>query len=66
MTSHIALLVIIDISLNYCNGDSSAWEFEANIWARVLFFAITEEHPLEPILMFIQKIGSNIFIQNEC
>ncbi|CAL5197917.1 unnamed protein product [Lathyrus oleraceus] len=54
----------IDISLNYDDGDFSAWEFEANRWARVLFLAITEEHPLEPILMFIQKIGSNIFKQN--
>lgn len=41
----------IDISLNYDDGDFSAWEFEANRWARVLFLAITEEHPLEPILM---------------
>ncbi|MCH85534.1 tRNA/rRNA methyltransferase SpoU family protein, partial [Trifolium medium] len=54
----------IDISLNFDDGDFSAWEFEASRWARVLFLAITEEHPLEPILMFIQKIGSNIFKHN--
>ncbi|CAI8609508.1 unnamed protein product [Vicia faba] len=62
--SFISNHLSIDISLNYDDGDLSAWEFEANRWARVLFLAITEEHPLEPILMFIQKIGSNIFIQN--
>lgn len=41
----------MDTSLNFDDDDFSAWEFEANRWARVLFLAITEEHPLEPILM---------------
>lgn len=40
----------IDISLNYDDDDLSAWEFEANRWARVLFLAIKEEHHVEPIL----------------
>lgn len=62
--SFISNHLSIDISRNFDDGDFSAWEFEANRWARVLFLAITEEHPLEPILMFIQKIGSNIFKQN--
>ncbi|CAJ2663943.1 unnamed protein product [Trifolium pratense] len=62
--SFISNHLSIDISLNFDDGDFSAWEFEANRWARVLFLAITEERPLEPILMFIQKIGSNIFKQN--
>ncbi|KAJ1415056.1 hypothetical protein SESBI_18418 [Sesbania bispinosa] len=52
-----------DISLNYDDEDMSAWEFEANRWTRVLLLAIKEEHPLEPILMFIQNIGSGIFKQ---
>ncbi|KAK7330831.1 hypothetical protein VNO77_25035 [Canavalia gladiata] len=54
----------IDVSLNYDDEDLSAWEFEANRWARVLFLAIKEEHPLEPILMFIQNNGINILKQN--
>ncbi|KEH31617.1 putative tRNA (guanosine(18)-2'-O)-methyltransferase [Medicago truncatula] len=62
--SFISNHLSMDTSLNFDDGDFSAWEFEANRWARVLFLAITEEHPLEPILMFIQKIGSNIFKQN--
>lgn len=41
----------IDISFNYGDDDLSAWEFEANRWARVLFLAVKEEHLLEPILM---------------
>ncbi|CAL0331179.1 unnamed protein product [Lupinus luteus] len=53
-----------DASLNYDDDDLSAWEFEANRWARVLFLAIKEEHPLEPILMFVQKNGPNILEQN--
>ncbi|OIV94093.1 hypothetical protein TanjilG_05473 [Lupinus angustifolius] len=53
-----------DASLNYDDDDLSAWEFEANRWARVLFLAIKEEHHLEPILMFVQKNGPNILEQN--
>jgi hypothetical protein len=49
--SFISNHLSIDISRNFDDGDFSAWEFEANRWARVLFLAITEEHPLEPILM---------------
>ncbi|KAE9607417.1 putative tRNA (guanosine(18)-2'-O)-methyltransferase [Lupinus albus] len=53
-----------DASLNYDDDDLSAWEFEANRWARVLFLAIKENHPLEPILMFVQRNGPNILEQN--
>ncbi|KAI5389440.1 hypothetical protein KIW84_074916 [Lathyrus oleraceus] len=49
----------VDISLNYDDDDFSAWEFEANRWARVLFLAITEEHPLEPILMTMEHLKHN-------
>lgn len=49
--SFISNHLSMDTSLNFDDGDFSAWEFEANRWARVLFLAITEEHPLEPILM---------------
>ncbi|KAK7251820.1 hypothetical protein RIF29_35366 [Crotalaria pallida] len=53
-----------DASFNYDDGDLSAWEFEANRWARVLFLAIKEEHSLEPILMFIQNNCPTILKQN--
>lgn len=49
--SFVSNSLSIDSSLNYDDGDVSAWEFEANRWTRVLFLAIKEEHPLEPILM---------------
>ncbi|XP_027337446.1 uncharacterized protein LOC113851166 [Abrus precatorius] len=60
VTNHFS----VDVSLNYDDEDLSAWEFEVNRWARVLFLAIKEEHRLEPILMFIQNSGTNILKQN--
>lgn len=60
----------IDASLNYDDDDLSAWEFEANRWARVLFLSIKEEHPLEPILMvcfffFLCNIYDFLFTPSE-
>lgn len=41
----------VDASLNYDDEDLSAWELEANRWARVLFLATKKEYLLGPILM---------------
>ncbi|XP_020231256.1 uncharacterized protein LOC109811829 isoform X1 [Cajanus cajan] len=54
----------IDVSLTYDDEDLSAWESEANRWAKVLFLAIKEEHPLEPIFVFIQNNSTNVLKQN--
>ncbi|KAK7262184.1 hypothetical protein RJT34_29746 [Clitoria ternatea] len=62
--SFLSIHFTIKDSLSYDDEDLSAWEFEANRWARVLFLAIKEEDLLEPILMFIQNKGTDILKQN--
>jgi len=41
----------IDVSLTYDDEDLSAWESEANRWAKMLFLAIKKDHPLELIFV---------------
>ncbi|KAL2962449.1 hypothetical protein AAZX31_17G143900 [Glycine max] len=54
----------IDVSLTYDDEDLSAWESEANRWAKMLFLAIKKDHPLELIFVFIQDNDTNILKQN--
>ncbi|KAL2573579.1 hypothetical protein AAZV13_17G136200 [Glycine max] len=44
----------IDVSLTYDDEDLSAWESEANRWAKMLFLAIKKDHPLE--LIFVDDL----------
>ncbi|KAK4262528.1 hypothetical protein QN277_028078 [Acacia crassicarpa] len=62
--SFVSDQLVSDASLNYDDEELSAWEVEANRWARVLFLALQEEHLLGPILMFIQSTGVTILKQN--
>ncbi|KAL2573578.1 hypothetical protein AAZV13_17G136200 [Glycine max] len=43
----------IDVSLTYDDEDLSAWESEANRWAKMLFLAIKKDHPLELIFVMM-------------
>ncbi|XP_027919590.1 uncharacterized protein LOC114178088 isoform X2 [Vigna unguiculata] len=53
-----------DVSLTYDDEDLSAWESEANRWAKMLFLSTEQGHLLEPILVFIRHNGTNILKQN--
>ncbi|KAL9326764.1 hypothetical protein ACSQ67_007409 [Phaseolus vulgaris] len=54
----------IDVSLTYDDEDLSAWESEANRWAKMLFLSTKQGHLLEPILVFIRNNSANILKQN--
>jgi len=41
----------IDVSLTYDDEDLSAWESEANRWAKMLFISTKQGDLLEPILV---------------
>ncbi|KAG2408431.1 uncharacterized protein HKW66_Vig0032530 [Vigna angularis] len=44
-----------DVSFTYDDEDLSAWESEANRWAKMLFLSTEHGHLLEPILVFIRN-----------
>ncbi|KAK7346778.1 hypothetical protein VNO80_21301 [Phaseolus coccineus] len=54
----------IDVSLTYDDEDLSAWESEANRWAKMLFLSTKQGHLLEPILVFIRNNSADILKQN--
>ncbi|KAF7828486.1 putative methyltransferase TARBP1 [Senna tora] len=62
--SFVSHQLSVHACLNYDDEDLSAWEVEANRWARVLLLATKEEYLLGPILTFIQSNGVNILKQN--
>ncbi|KAI4327194.1 hypothetical protein L6164_019684 [Bauhinia variegata] len=53
--------LLVGAVINFDDEELSAWECEANRWARVLFLAIKKEHLLGPILVFIRNSSASIF-----
>ncbi|CAJ1943228.1 unnamed protein product [Sphenostylis stenocarpa] len=50
----------VDVSLTHDDEDLSAWESEANRWAKMLFLATKEEHLLEPIFVLRRARGRTV------